>query len=107
MSFVTLSPPPPLYFREHNINHGHMYKLVSTLCRFSILQETVRGEWERFANWLGIVTLNLTFRKWGILVIATKDAIHNTNQAPIFEDSLQLAQMAEEIQSAQRAEKQR
>ena len=45
MSFVTLSPPPPsLYFREHNIDHGHIYKLVSTLCRFSILQETVRGE---------------------------------------------------------------
>ena len=43
MSFVTLSPPP-LYFREHNTDHGHIYKSVSTLCRFSILQETVRGE---------------------------------------------------------------
>ena len=38
----------------------------------------------------------------GILVIVTKDAIRNTNQTPIFEDNLQ-----EEIQSAQRAEKQR
>ena len=48
-----------------------------------------------------IVTLNLTFNM-GILVIVTKDAIRNTNQTPIFEDNLQ-----EEIQSAQRAEKQR
>ena len=77
------------------------------MCRFSILQETVRGEGERLPIDWGIVTLNLTFRKWGILVIVTKDAIHNTNQAPIFEDNLQPAPMAEEIQSAQRAEKQR
>ena len=48
-----------------------------------------------------IVTLNLTFNM-GILVIVTKDAIRNTNQTPIFEDNLQ-----EEIQWAQRAEKQR
>ena len=38
-------------------------------------------------------------------MIVTKDAIRNTNKAPIFEDSLQPAPMAEEIQSAQRAEK--
>ena len=49
MSLVTLPSPSPIYFREHNIDHGHIYKSVSTLCRFSILQETVRGEWERFA----------------------------------------------------------
>ena len=48
-----------------------------------------------------IVTLNLTLNM-GILVIVSKDAIRNTNQTPIFEDNLQ-----EEIQSAQRAEKQR
>ena len=33
---------------ELNINHGHIYKLVSTLRRFSIFQETVGGEGERF-----------------------------------------------------------
>ena len=55
-----------------------------------------------FSNWLEIVTLNLTFNM-GILV----NAIRNTNQTPIFEDNLQPAPMVEEIQSAQRAEKQR
>ena len=59
-----------------------------------------------FSNWLEIVTLNLTFNM-GILVIVTKNAIRNTNQTPIFEDNLQPAPMVEEIQSAQRAEKQR
>ena len=43
----------------------------------------------------------------GILVIVTKNAIRNTKQTPIFEDNLQPAPMVEEIQSAQRAEKQR
>ena len=43
----------------------------------------------------------------GILVKVTKDAIRNTNQTPIFEDNLQPAPMVEEIQSAQKAEKQR
>ena len=59
-----------------------------------------------FSNWLEIVTLNLTFNM-GILVIVTKNAIRNTKQTPIFEDNLQPAPMVEEIQSAQRAEKQR
>ena len=38
-------------------------------------------------------------------MIVPKDAIRNTNQTLIFKDNLQPAQMAEEIQSAQRAEK--
>ena len=58
-----------------------------------------------FSTGLGIVTPNLTFRKWGIPVIATKDAIRNTNRTLIFKDNSQPAPMAEEIQSAQRAEK--
>ena len=103
MSFAIL--PSPLCFREHSIDHGHIYKLASTLCRFFILQETVR-RWRRtFSNGLGIVTSNSTLHKWEILVIVPKDAIRNTNQTLIFKDNLQPAQMAEEIQSAQRAEK--
>ena len=40
-------------------------------------------------------------------MIVTKDAIRNTNRTLIFKDNLQPAPMAEEIQSAQRAEKQK
>ena len=40
-------------------------------------------------------------------MIVPKDAIRNTNQTLIFKDNLQPAQMAEEIQSAQRAENQK
>ena len=76
MSFVTVSPPPPLYFREHNIDHGHIYKLVSTLCRFSILQETVRGE--------GLTGNRNTKFNMVVVVIVTKDAIRNTKPNPYF-----------------------
>ena len=38
-------------------------------------------------------------------MIVTEDAIRNTDRTLIFKDNLQPAPMAEEIQSAQRAEK--